>query len=232
MDSRAKVAIAIADEQCRHALSEYLQFQRFEVRTADATTEYLLDTFHEWSPDVLLCEHRLPRLNVITVCRALRAVSMVPILALLWPESGLRAAQALNAGADACISLPCDPEDVLSHLQAVLRRVPHGDAETSRIEVGDFRVIEDTHRCFVAGQEVRLTHQPFSLLLYMLRSGKRVFTHAELAEALWGSQHLSDPEFLRPVVMKLRQMIEPDRRHPTYLVTEYQVGYRFNASRA
>jgi len=230
MLAAGKIAMAMAQDHCRRALSEYLKFQGYDVRTV-ASTDSVLQMFHQWSPDLVVCEHRLPGLDLIAVCHALRALSMVPILALLGPESPLRPAQALNAGADTCVSLPCEPDDVLSYVHAALRRVPPRQPEMRLLEVGDFRIVEDTRRCLVAGQEVRLTSQPFSLLLYMLRSDQRVFTHAELAQVLWGSQHLNDPEFLRPVVMNLRKMIEPDWRHPTYLLTEYRIGYRINTCR-
>jgi DNA-binding response OmpR family regulator len=221
------IAIAMADDQCRRALSEYLQFHGYEVRAAEAT-DSLLEMFHQWSPDVVICEHRPPRVDAIAVCRALRAVSLVPIVPVLHPEDEVHPAEVLNAGADACVAVPCDPDDLLSQVRALLRRAPPRQPETAPVvEVGDFRVAKDTHRCLVAGREVRLRSQPFGLLLYILRSGKCVFSHSELCRILWGAKHPQEPEFLRPVVMELRKNIEPDWHHPVYLLTDYGTGYRF-----
>lgn len=222
-----RILLTAADPRVRQALVAYLAYEGYAARTAADCNE-CWRVFGEWSPDLVVCDHRPPELDALELCRCLRAVSSVPILLTAAGHNGPLNADALNAGADYCLR-PVDPDEVLASVRALLRRVP-GDhrAACAPLEVGDFHVVEATRRCVVRDRALHLTTKEFTLLLHLLRSPKSTFSHQELLRAVWGEEHAGEPEFLRPLILQLRKKIEPDWRHPIYILTEYKIGYRFN----
>ena len=157
----------------------------------------------------------------------------IPVIALFQNADAGLVAEALAAGADACLELEADPRVVAAQVRAVLRRAGAYDsmpAEVSGLlQVGDLSV--DVDRCEVqrAGAYVALTASEFRIVEFMARNSGRVLRPHEILNAV-----STDYEYLpreaqdvfKVYVRRIRRKLEPDEENPRYLVTVRGFGYR------
>ncbi len=216
--------LVIDDEpQITRVLRAALAAQGYDVRTANDPEEGLL-VFRDWPPDLVVTDLMMPGLSGVEVCRAIRARGATPILVLSVREHERSKVEALDAGADDYVTKPFSIQELLARVRAHLRRAP--ERTTAAIELGDFVVDELAHTITVQGKLVHLTPKEFDLLVCMARHAGKVMTHRALLAAVWGSQSVHQPEYLRVFVGQVRKKLESGTGKQ-YIQTEPWVGYRF-----
>ena len=93
-------------------------------------------------------------------------------------------------------------------------------------ELGDLR-ISFADRCVtVAGAPVQLTETEYRLLTELAANAGRVLTHDQLLQRVWGLDYEGNPRLLQNFVKTLRRKLGDDARSPSYIFTEFRVGYR------
>jgi two-component system KDP operon response regulator KdpE len=215
------------EPQITRVLKTTLSSQGYNIRTA-GDGEQAVYEMKDWSPDLVITDLRMPRMDGLQLCRAIRAESCVPIIVLSVKGEEAIKVEALDAGADDYITKPFNVNELLARVRAALRRaaLPFEPAAAT-IEIGDFRIDIAARKIQVKGREVYLTPKEFELLVYLARHPGKVVTHRALLVAVWGPNSAQQPEYLRVFVGHLRKKLEPQESAPHYIVTEPWVGYRF-----
>ena len=223
----SRVLVVDDEPQITRVLRTVLTSQGYQVRTAPEG-ETALSSFREWSPELVITDLFMPRMDGVELCRRIRALSPVPIIVLSVKGEESAKVEALDSGADDYVTKPFGIDELMARVRAALRRSAGSAEESSSFELGEFRVDLDARRVYVHGNEVRLTPKEFDLFVYMARRPNRVLTHATLLEAVWGNASQEQPEYLRVFMGQLRKKLEPEPSNPRYLLTEPWVGYRFS----
>jgi len=225
MSEHSRILVVDDESQITRVLRTSLGAQRYDVRVANEG-EAALEIMKDWTPDLVITDLQMPRMDGITLCREIRSRSEVPIIVLSVKGDDPTKVKALDLGADDYVTKPFSMNELLARVRANLRRAPVTEPE-QRIQTGDFDIDIDAHTVKVKGREVRLTPKEFDLLVYFARHPGRVVQHRTLLGALWGAENTEQPEYLRVFVGQLRRKIEPDKGSLQYIVTEPWVGYRF-----
>jgi two-component system, OmpR family, KDP operon response regulator KdpE len=226
-DGKRNILVVDDEPQITRVLKTTLSSQGYGIRTA-ADGKQALQEMKSWTPDLVITDLRMPNMDGLQLCRAIRAESRVPIIVLSVKGEETIKVEALDAGADDYITKPFNVNELLARVRAALRRAMVSfEPETSVIEVGDFRVDIPARKIEVKEKEVHLTPKEFDLLVYLARHPGKVITHHALLTAVWGSNSAQQPEYLRVFVGHLRKKLEPEEGTPRYIVTEPWVGYRF-----
>jgi DNA-binding response OmpR family regulator len=134
----------------------------------------------------------------------------------------------LELGADDYVAKPFSPKELVARVRAVLRRSEGLSAQPELVRVGN-EVELDIPRmeATIRGRRVDLTRTEFQLLVTLARQPGRIFTRAQLLDAVHGVAFDSYERAIDAHVKNLRRKIEPDPRAPRYLLTAFGVGYRF-----
>src|SRR3954468_17636696 len=209
---------------------DYLEHAGFKVASASDGREALA-AFRSNAPDLIVLDLGLPFVDGLDVARAVRKISNVPIVMLTGRADESDRVAGLELGADDYVPKPFSPKELVARVRAVLRRSEIASAPADIVRVGE--VILDVPRLSVqaAGREVELTPTEFQLLLALARSPGRVFTRAQLLDAVHGVAFESYERAIDAHVKNIRRKLEPDPREPRYLVTVHGVGYRFAEER-
>ena len=227
-NSDNKRILVVDDEaQITRVLKTTLSTQGYAIRTASDGRQGLQEV-RTWSPDLVITDLRMPNMDGLDLCRSIRAESHIPIIVLSVKGEEATKVEALDAGVDDYVTKPFNINELLARVRAALRRAATREQpEQPVIEVGDFRIDVPDHRVTVRKEEIHLTPKEFDLLLYLARHPGKVVTHRELLAAVWGSNSVQQPEYLRVFVGHLRKKLEADESAPRYILTEPWVGYRF-----
>lgn len=226
-DAKRNILVVDDEPQITRVLKTTLSSQGYGIRTA-TDGKQALEEMKGWPPDLVITDLRMPHMDGLELCRAIRAESRIPIIVLSVKGEEKIKVESLDAGADDYITKPFNVNELLARVRAALRRaaVPL-EPETAVIETGDFRIDMAARKVEVNAREVRLTPKEFDLLVYLARRPGKVITHHALLTAVWGPNSAQQPEYLRVFVGHLRKKLEPEEGAPRYILTDPWVGYRF-----
>jgi two-component system alkaline phosphatase synthesis response regulator PhoP len=219
--------ILVVDDEPKIAqlARDYLEHAGFAVLTAGdgATALQVARTRH---PDLVVLDLGLPALDGLDVIRALRQSGSTPIVVVTARDTELDKLLGLELGADDYLTKPFSPRELVARVRAVLRRSERVLEPGDRVEAGDLVLDVPRLRATVASRAVDLTPTEFAILETMARAPGRVFTRAQLLDAVHGIAFESYERAIDAHVKNIRRKIEPQPARPRYLLTVYGVGYR------
>ncbi len=177
-------------------------------------------------PDLVVLDLRLPGMDGFEVAARLRREFTVPIIMLTARVEEADRIRGLEIGADDYITKPFSPRELVARVRAVLRRTnaarPAGDV----LRIGDLALDLSRMNVSVRGKPVDLTAMEFQLLRTLANHPGRIFTRTQLLDALRGEAGEPFDRAIDAHVKNIRRKIEPDPRHPRYVLTVYGVGYK------
>jgi len=226
----ARVLVIEDDKELSRLLQLDLRQQGFDVAVAHDGLEGLR-TFHSVKPNLVILDIALPMMDGRTVCQRIRELSDVPILMMTAhavTEEDI--VQGLNIGADEFMIKPLRNQEFQARVKALLRRARLADPDKNLpTQYNDDYLSVDIplRHVTVDGEEVRLTPTEFKLLATFVQHPGEVLTFQQLLEQVWGFEYTREHHYPRIYVSHLRRKIEPDFKNPTYIQSEYGIGYRF-----
>ncbi|MDR7468020.1 MAG: response regulator transcription factor [Armatimonadota bacterium] len=187
-----------------------------------------VDEFRRLRPDLVLLDLMLPGLDGWEVCRRIRQEGSTPVIMLTARDDEADKLVGLELGADDYITKPFSPREVVARVRAVLRRVRGTEAVPGEVvRVEDLEIDPSRMEVSRGGTPLHLTPTEFRLLLTLARHPGRVFTRLQLLDQVQGYAYEGYERTIDAHIKNLRQKLEPDPRHPRYILTVHRVGYRF-----
>lgn len=214
------------DDTVRETLALNLEAEGYQVHMAQ-DGEAGLTAARELSPDLLVLDVMLPKLDGLTVCRLIRRESSVPIILLTARGTETDRIVGLETGADDYIVKPFSLGEFLARVRAALRRGPGATQAVTELASNDLRLDLVSRRAYLGKQEIRLTPREFELLASLIRNRGAVLTRDLLLAQVWGEDFIGDARTVDVHVRWLRQKIEQDASDPERITTVRGVGYRF-----
>ncbi|ASV67787.1 response regulator YycF [Cytobacillus sp. FSL W7-1323] len=226
-----KKILVVDDEK---PIADILQFN-LNKEGFDVTCVYdgvsALEKVEEVKPDMILLDIMLPQKDGIEVCREVRKKYDMPIIMLTAKDSEIDKVLGLELGADDYVTKPFSTRELIARVKANLRRhqqiaskVDEED-ESNEIEVGSLTIHPDAYIVSKRGETIELTHREFELLHYLAKHIGQVMTREHLLQTVWGYDYYGDVRTVDVTVRRLREKIEDNPSHPTWIVTRRGVGY-------
>jgi DNA-binding response OmpR family regulator len=222
-----KILVVEDEPSIGEVVSLYLKRVGFGVTLAGDGIA-ALDVFKQTSPDLVIVDVMLPKMDGYELTRRLRVLSDVPIIMLTARKEEADRIAGLDMGADDYVVKPFSPQELVSRVKAVLRRT-HGKVQESYEETLEFNsmVIDPRTRLVILdGKEKSLTAKEFELLWLLARHPRQVFTRDQLLERVWDTEYV-DPSTVTVHIRRLREKIESDPSKPRHVMTAWGVGYKF-----
>lgn len=184
--------------------------------------------------DLVLLDLMLPSLNGLEICKRIRSQieSYIPIIMLTSKSGELDRVLGLELGADDYLSKPFSLMELMARVKAQLRRSEALLDQRTNTQIKftnlDIETANRQVRCF--GKGIELTAREFDLLVHFAKHPGRVFSRLQLLDRVWGESHEGYEHTVNTHINRLRNKIEIDPRHPTYIKTVWGVGYQFSDS--
>ncbi len=222
-----KTVLVVDDEPKIVQLArDYLEHAGMGVLTA-YDGKSALAVIRSAKPDLVILDLGLPGVDGLDVTRTVRKDSNVPIIMLTARTEEADKLVGLELGADDYITKPFSPKELVARVRAVLRRFESANAGSEIIRAGDLTLDVPRLSVTVGERPVELTTTEFQLLAALARQPGRIFTRAQLLDAVRGMAFESYERAIDAHIKNIRHKIEPDPREPRYILTVYGVGYKF-----
>ena len=211
-------------------LTDRLSKEGYAVESAgDGPSGFACATNHPF--DLLILDVMLPHSSGLDLCRDLRQHGIKsPILMLTAKSLVVDKVVGLKLGADDYLTKPFEMMELLARIEALLRRapgrraIPVGDGA---FEFGAIRVDFRSTEVFRDGKPLDLSAREFKLLRYFIEHRGATISRDELLNAVWGYDAMPFTRTVDVHVAWLRQKLEPNPRHPQFILTVHGMGYRF-----
>jgi DNA-binding response OmpR family regulator len=222
--------LVVEDEaSIAEVVSLYLKRAGFRVQIA-ADGRQAMNIFQRQNPDFVILDLMLPEVDGLSLARWLRDRSNVPIIMLTARREEIDRIAGLELGADDYVVKPFSPQELVSRVRAVMRRVgrEQAGAESERALSFAGLSIDPLGRVVNVNEvQVDLTAKEFDMLYLLAQHPRQVFTREQLLDRVWGGAQYIDPGTVTVHVRRLREKVESDPSHPTRLLTVWGVGYKF-----
>ena len=218
----SKTILIIEDEKAiQNIIKAFLEDAGYTAVLADDGLEGI-EKFHKFSPDLVLLDLMLPKINGFAVCELIRKESQVPIIMLTARDDDESQMKGFDALADDYITKPFTMPLVMRRIEAVLRRTEHGNqAENTVIHYKDISLDADSFTVLVSGESVSLTTREFEILKLFLENQGRVFTRDNLLNMIWGYDYFGDAKIVNTHIKNIRRKLGVD-----YIETIRGMGYK------
>ena len=221
--------LVVEDEaSIAEVVSLYLKRAGFGAQIA-ADGRQAMTLFERLKPDLVILDLMLPEVDGLSLTRWLRDRSNVPIIMLTARRAEIDRIAGLEMGADDYVVKPFSPQELVSRVRAVMRRLGREqmEAEPERDVSFDDLSIDPRSRVVTRkDMPIELTVKEFDMLYLLARHPKQVFTREQLLERVWGGAQYIDPGTVTVHVRRLREKIEDDPARPRHLETVWGIGYR------
>ena len=230
--STRDLTILVVDDEPNivEVVSAYLQREMFNVVTA-GDGETAMRKFNDHSPDLVVLDVMIPRVDGLEVLRRVRARGNTPVIMLTARGEESDKLVGLGIGADDYLTKPFSPRELVARIKAVLRRAtsapePEPGAD-SVLRFQGLKVNPRTRTVETDKGPADLTAKEFDLLFFLASHPAEVFTRTQLLDQVWDYSYYGDTSTVTVHIRRLREKIEPDPMRPRYIKTVWGVGYKF-----
>lgn len=181
--------------------------------------------------DLVLLDLTLPTLDGVEICKKLRTQKSTPVIMLTAKSEEIDRVLGLEIGADDYITKPFSIRELLARIKAVLRRTnvkKENSQSTSSIEAEGLFIDIDKRKVLLNTQKIELSPKEFELLVLMASNPGRNYSRTELLNIIWGYNFEGYEHTVNSHINRLRAKIESDMANPTFILTTWGVGYKFN----
>jgi two-component system phosphate regulon response regulator PhoB len=222
-----KILIVEDDQPIREMIAFHLSragFDTLEAPDSRSARQLLADE----RPDLALVDWMLPDISGLELTRMLKRDKEYEDLAIIMLTA--RADErdkisGLDGGADDYITKPFSPRELVSRIQAVLRRTSVSDDEV--ISVGLLTLDAAGHRVLSSGDEVKLGPTEYRLLHFFMTHPNRVYSRSQLLDRVWSANAYVEERTVDVHVRRLRKALA-DNDVDKYIRTVRGAGYRFS----
>ena len=222
-----KILIVDDDANICELLRLYLEKDGFDTVVANEG-EQAVEYASKYSPDLILLDIMLPKLDGWQVCREIRKTSETPIIMLTAKGETFDKILGLELGADDYVSKPFDTKEVIARIKAVLRRTNDSDkgSQISEVRYDKLRINLTNYELEVNGVKIDTPPKELELIYHLASNPNRVYTRDQLLDEVWGFDYYGDSRTVDVHVKRLREKLE-NVSDEWSLKTVWGVGYKF-----
>lgn len=182
---------------------------------------------------LLILDINLPKMSGLDICKNIRKHRRyVPIMMMTAKSEENDIVVGLEVGADDYITKPFSVKELMARVKAVLRRTQSANTELQKsgkvLNFPDLTVDTENRTVILRGERVDLTPKEYDLLYALAKKPGRSYSRQQLLDAVWGYEFEGLEHTVNSHINRLRIKIEKDIQNPTYILTTWGVGYRFN----
>lgn len=221
-----KVLVVEDDPNIVELIEMYVEKMGFSV-VAAYDGEEGVELFYRESPDCIILDLMLPKMNGWDVCQMIRMEDkQIPIIMLTGKGETYDIVKGLEIGADDYVVKPFDPNELMARVKSVLRRTILSESEKDQLQYGNITINIKEYSVTIAGQKVSMAPREMELFYYLAKHPNQVFSRQQLLDRVWGYDFSGDARTVDVHVKRIRDKLTAHDADWS-VATIRGVGYRF-----
>ncbi len=224
-----RILIVEDDTSILLGLEKSLKYQGYDVVCAKDGESGLRLALEKPSPDLIILDIMLPKMDGYQLCRRLRENNIdIPIIMLTAKKEEIDKLMGFEFGADDYVVKPFSLLELLARIKAILRRTKTTETQIGSFTFDDIVVDFDGYVVTKNGKEIELSQREFELLAFLISNSGRVLKRETILDQVWGYDYYGTLRTVDNFITRLRQKLEKDPADPQYILTVRGIGYKFN----
>ena len=219
----ANILIAEDEKHMQNIISEYMHMAGHTCFPADDGVDALM-LLKSTPMDLMILDIMMPHIDGFSVCKMAREMSNLPIIMLTAKDNETDKLRGYEYGADDYMTKPFSPKILLAKANALLRRASVSSADT--LSAGKITILPASHKVFLDGAEITLTHKEYELLYFFMSNPEQIFSREQLLNRIWGYDFEGNTRTIDTHIKTLRRKLGSEGAH---IVTLIRSGYKFEA---
>lgn len=222
------VLIVDDDKNIANLIQLYLEKEGYDTFIANDGME-AISMFEKHTPDLVLLDIMMPRLDGYDALREIRKKSNIPAIMLTAKGETFDKVLGLELGADDYIVKPFDNKELVARIKAVLRRYHQDNSKsTDGVIFPNLNINTSDYTISYHSLKLELPPKEFELLLFLASNPNQVFTREQLLDNVWGYDYIGETRTVDVHIKRLREKFIHD--DPWDIKTVWSVGYKFSTN--
>lgn len=225
----SKILVVDDEKAIVDILKFNLEREGFTVVTANNGEEGI-NYFRSESPDLILLDIMMPKIDGLQACKIIRNESNVPIIMITARAEEVDKVLGLEFGADDYVTKPFGVRELIARVKSNLRRTAMDFDQTKKAQIlnyANMTINIDKYEVSKDGTVIDLTVREYELLKFLATQKDQIFTREQLLEKVWGYEYYGDVRTVDVTVRRLREKVEDDAAKPRFIMTKRGIGYYF-----
>ena len=219
----ANILIAEDEKHMQNIISEYMHMAGHTCFPADDGVDALM-LLKSTPMDLMILDIMMPHIDGFSVCKMAREMSNLPIIMLTAKDNETDKLMGYEYSADDYMTKPFSPKILLAKANALLRRASVSSADT--LSAGKITILPASHKVFLDGAEITLTHKEYELLYFFMSNPEQIFSREQLLNRIWAYDFEGNTRTIDTHIKTLRRKLGSEGTH---IVTLIRSGYKFEA---
>lgn len=224
-----QILIIDDDEDLSFIISEMLESYGYSV-TCATDSEMAFELLSENTYHLILLDINLPDTTGFELCKELRRISTIPVIFASARTSETDRITGFDIGGDDYLPKPYSMKELLSRVNALIRRTYGFNDEEKIVTFGNVTVNITARTVTKNNAPVSLSLREFDLLAYLCEHKKTAISKEKLLTDVWGAFSMVEPSTLTVHIRWLREKLEDDPANPEFIKTVFKVGYMLEVS--
>ncbi|MBE5956404.1 MAG: response regulator transcription factor [Lachnospiraceae bacterium] len=217
-----RILVLEDDLELNKTVCAYLRQNFYEVSGCTSAYDAYQELYRK-NHNLIITDIMMPDIDGYEFVRTIRERNAeIPILFMTAKDDIESKKRGFRLGVDDYMVKPIDLEELLLHIEAILRRA--GLVAKKRLEIGDLSLDVEEHTAYVNGEEVLVTVREFDLLYKLLSNPKKTFTRTQLMDEFWDVETESSPRVVDVYIRKIRDKFSKCKDFE--IVTVHGLGYK------
>lgn len=222
-----RILIVDDDQQITELIEVYLKNEGYVIDKAGDGIE-ALQILERTTPDLIILDIMMPKMNGLEFCKQVRKNNHVPILMISAKVEDMDKIMGLMTGADDYMCKPFNPLELTARVKALLRRAKYKpfEKDEDELHIGSLVIDKGSHTVTAEGKDIKLTAREFEILFLLAKHRGRVFASEEIFEKVWNEPGEGSNKTVMVHISNLRDKMEVAAPGESYIQTVWGVGYK------
>ncbi len=224
-----KIFVVDDEKNIRELIRKYLENEGYQAYLF-SNGENVINDIRRVSPDLLVLDIMMDRINGLELCKKVRKEYDIPIIFVSARGDEIDRIIGLEIGADDYLSKPFSPRELIIRINNIFKRMERLKNKEEIIEIGNIKIYINKRVVKLNNEIIKFTNKEFELFLFLSRNNGIPFNREKLINEIWGYDYFGDLRIIDDLIKRLRKLFDQEVAE-IKITTVWGYGYKIEENK-